>query len=108
MCSDFMFDPDEYERVKRDWEDLRAQVDEVRDRFGNLGQVTSQLPADDLATRGFVHRAQTAADAARHSNAALRDYATAFLAKLDQTAAQYAKRDDDNAQVIIGSPTPRT
>lgn len=106
MCTPFMFDPAEFERVKREWQDLRTRVDDVRDRFGNLDAITSQLPAEDLATRGFVNRARRAVDAAQISNAALREYADAFLANLEETAGAYTKRDDENAQTIIGSPTP--
>lgn len=105
MCSDFMFVPEEYERVRREWDDLRARVAEVRDNFDNLDAIAASPPADDPATNEFLNRARIAVVAARESNGALGTYAVAFLANLDETAAAYTNTDDVSAEVITGSST---
>jgi hypothetical protein len=100
MCTPFMFDPAEYENVKRGWADLRAEVEAVRDRFPDLTALTSQPPAEDLATKGFMANARLAVEAARQSNALMHTYAGAFLAALERTASAYQEKDGENAQLI--------
>jgi len=100
MCSDFMFDEAEYKAVRQGWEDIVARVKHVGDRFDGLEQIMSQLPAGDLATAGFQTRARHAMESARSSNAALWDFAQAYLRLLESTRKAYANKDDGNAQVM--------
>ena len=103
MCSDFMFDPEEFRRVRAEWEELQRQVGQARGRFQDLVRSTFQLPAEDVVTRGFLERARAAVDAAHVSNGALRSYVDAYLANLERTAATYASGDADNARLLKGT-----
>lgn len=105
MCTPFMFDPAEYENVKRGWEELRAQVESVRESFTGLEAVTSRPPAEDLATTEFMSRARIAVEAARESNDLMLLYADAFLAALERTATAYQDTDGENAAIIVEIPT---
>lgn len=103
MCSDFMFDPEEFRRVKAEWEELQRLVGHAQGQFQDLFRSTSQLPAEDVVTRGFLERARAAVDAARVSNEALGSYVDAYLTNLEQTAAAYARSEADNARLIEGA-----
>ncbi len=103
MCSDFMFDEAEYAAVKQGWKDIVTRVNHVGQRFDRLDQIMFQLPAEDAATAGFQARARHAMEAARSSNAALWEFAQAYLRLLERTEKAYADKDDGNAQVMNDS-----
>jgi hypothetical protein len=97
MATTFTFDPDEFQAVVAEWEELLAALEKQRSGFADLDGLANQAPADDPATRTFLQQARTALASADHSSEALRQYVSQFLTQLRLAKVTYVDTDTSGA-----------